>query len=173
MLPAASPASSARRDERFCLLFFRVTLESGRSACVAILTILRAENCFAMGAYNFKPRFVPFIRNETKRHTIRAKRARPDKPGNTLHLFTGQRTKACRRIGRAICIKVEDIVISASHQVFVDGVELNASEKNALAYCDGFRAGGVPRAFELMMKFWEGRLPFHGDIVHWSKGLTR
>ena len=126
-----------------------------------------------MGAYNFQPRFVPFVRDGSKRHSIRAKRTRPDRPGNMLHLFTRQRTKQCELLGRSVCVKVEDTVISASHQVFVDGVELNADEKNALAYCDGFRSLGVARAFEQMMAFWNGRLPFHGDIIHWSKKLSR
>ena len=85
-----------------------------------------------------------------------------------MHLFTRQRTKRCRKIAIVTCIRVEDIVISASHQVFVDGAELNADEKNALAFCDGFRSLGVPRAFELMMRFWAGRLPFNGDIIHWK-----
>lgn len=124
-----------------------------------------------MGAYNFQKRFVPFIRNGSKRHTIRAKRAHADKPGNTLHLYTGMRTKSCRLLGRSVCVKVEEIVISAAHQVFVDGVELNADEKNALAFCDGFRARGMEHAFEEMMAFWNGRLPFTGDILHWSKQM--
>ena len=41
-----------------------------------------------MGLYNFKSQFVPAILSGTKTHTIRAVRANPDKPGNTLHLYT-------------------------------------------------------------------------------------
>ena len=126
-----------------------------------------------MGLYNFQLRFAPFIRNGTKRHTIRAKRAYPDKPGNILHLYVGLRHKSATLLGRSPCIRVEDVVISAAHQVFVDGVELSASEKNALAFCDGFRSRGVEHAFEEMMEFWDGRLPFTGDIIHWSKELRR
>lgn len=126
-----------------------------------------------MGLYNFKPRFVPYVENGTKRHTIRAKRKHPDEPGDTTHLYTGLRTKAARLLGRSLCIKVEDIRISAAQQVFVDGVELNLDEKNALAFCDGFRSLDVGHAFEEMMEFWTGRLPFTGDIVHWSKQLVR
>ena len=49
-----------------------------------------------MGLYNFQARFVPFILNGAKTHTIRAIRTNPDKPGNTLHLYTGLRQKGAR-----------------------------------------------------------------------------
>jgi hypothetical protein len=122
-----------------------------------------------MGLYNFKERFAPFVLDGTKRHTIRAKRKHPDKPGDMIHRYTGLRTKQAKLLGRSECVRVEEIRVSASQQVFVDGVELNADEKNALAYCDGFRSRGMPHAFEEMMEFWEGRLPFVGDIIHWRK----
>lgn len=126
-----------------------------------------------MGAYNFQQRFAPFVRNGSKRHTIRGKRKHPDRPGDTVHLFTKQRSKDCELLGRSICVKVEDIFISAAQQVFVDGVELNLDEKNALAWCDGFRGGDIRNAFAAMMTFWDGRLPFHGDIIHWSRQLVQ
>jgi hypothetical protein len=126
-----------------------------------------------VGLYNFKKRFAPFVLDGTKRHTIRAKRKHPDKPGNIVHLYTGLRTRRAKLLGRSICIKVEEIRISAAQQVFIDGVELNLDEKNALAFCDGFRSRGIEHAFEEMMGFWEGRLPFTGDIIHWSKQLVR
>ena len=60
-------------------------------------------------------------------------------------------------------------------------VELDDAEKDALAWRDGFRAlirdvrdlrrMGVPRyagSFEAMMQFWDGRLPFEGQIYHWD-----
>jgi hypothetical protein len=122
-----------------------------------------------VGLYNFKKRFAPFVLDGTKRHTIRAKRKHPTKVGDAVHLYTGLRTKQAQLLGRSVCVRVEEIRISGSQQVFVDGVELNADEKNALAYCDCFRSRGVPRAFEEMMEFWEGRLPFVGDIIHWRK----
>lgn len=126
-----------------------------------------------MGLYNFKKRFAPFVRDGTKRHTIRAKRKHPDKPGNTVHLYYGLRTKSVELLGRSICVKVEEIQVSAGQQVFIDGVELNLDEKNALAFCDGFRSRGVSGAFDEMMAFWNGRLPFTGDIIHWSKQLVQ
>lgn len=91
--------------------------------------------CFqksGMGLYNFQARFVPFILAGAKTHTIRAVRANPDKPGNTLHLYTGLRHKGARLLMRVPCVKVEEIEIDAcGHEcncdpfVAIDGVELN------------------------------------------------
>lgn len=74
-----------------------------------------------MGLYNFQPRFAPRIRAwaaspdapDAKGHTIRAPRkgGREDKPGNTMYLYTGLRTKAAKRIIAPVtCAKVESVV---------------------------------------------------------------
>jgi hypothetical protein len=52
-------------------------------------------------------------------------------------------------------------------------VTLVPDEANALAWADGFRplASTVDDpmdAFGLMMRFWDGRLPFEGSINHWN-----
>lgn len=49
-----------------------------------------------MGLYNFQERFVAAILAREKRHTIRGLRAHPDEPGDTMHLYTGLRTKKSR-----------------------------------------------------------------------------
>jgi hypothetical protein len=123
-----------------------------------------------MGLYNFQSRFVPFILAGEKTHTIRATRSNPDKPGNTLHLYTGLRHKGAQLLMRAPCLKVEEIEIDAcGHEcncdpfVSIDGVELSASERDALAKRDGF-----PDGFNQMLEFWAGRLPFKGQIIHWK-----
>jgi hypothetical protein len=123
-----------------------------------------------MGLYNFQERFVPKILSGEKQHTIRAVRANPDKPGNTLHLYTGLRQKGARLLMRVPCIAVEEIEIDAcGHEcncdplVVIDGTELDEKEMEALAVRDGFDN------FAEMMKFWDGRLPFRGHIIHWRK----
>ena len=78
-----------------------------------------------MGLYNFKEMFVPFIRDGTKTHTIRAVRALPDVPGNTMHLYTGLRHPGAELIGRVPCIKVEPIRITWDHVVIIGGVKLD------------------------------------------------
>jgi len=115
---------------------------------------------------------VPHIRSKRKRHTIRAKRKRPIKPGETLYLYTGMRTKQCEKIiPPVVCAKVDDITIQQGpnmkflpddFRVFVEGQRLDKSECEALAYADGFDS------FADMMKFWDGRVPFSGDIIHWK-----
>jgi hypothetical protein len=120
-----------------------------------------------MGLYNFQRRFIPFILSGEKTHTIRARRANPDKPGNTLHLYTGLRQKGAKPLLRVPCVKVEEISINsrsgdpAHCRVEIDGQFLDRSEKEALARRDGFKD------FAEMLDFWEGRLPFKGHIIHW------
>lgn len=121
-----------------------------------------------MGLYNFQKRFVPFILDGRKTHTIRGVRANPDKPGNTLHLYTGLRQKGATLLMRVLCVKVEEIEIrdgifgDENHAaVSIDGASLDRSEREALAVRDGFAD------FEQMIQFWRGRLPFKGHVIHW------
>ena len=131
-----------------------------------------------MGLYGFKKRFVPFILEGSKTHTIRALRAHPTKVGDICHCYTGLRQKGATLLGRWPCVKVETFLMQLSpdgrHQVFVDGVQLSPDECNALAYRDGFRERGQDSAFELMLEFWEERdLPFEGTIDHWRYSASK
>lgn len=80
-----------------------------------------------MGLYNFKPRFVPFIKSGRKKHTIREERADGwvESPGNEMYLYTGLRTKKARRFAVVICAKVQSIRIA---WVFNYGDRRNADE---------------------------------------------
>lgn len=123
-----------------------------------------------MPALNFKRQFEPHIRSKRKLHTIRAKRKRPIKTGDKLYLYTGMRTKSCQKIMDTVCVKVEDVRIwevrgevpEDNFRIAVDGVGLEKDECQSLARADGFES------FAEMMKFWDGRLPFSGDIIHWK-----
>lgn len=136
-----------------------------------------------MGLYNFEKRFVPFILAGTKKHTIRAVRAHPDKPGNTLHLYTGLRQKGAKLLMRVPCVKVEEIEIRGftlhgDAGVMINGQELTVDEREALAERDGFRKVpikgkngkiiGYLTAWAEMLQFWNGRLPFKGHVIHWK-----
>jgi hypothetical protein len=118
-----------------------------------------------MGIYNFQQRFVPMIMAGRKTHTIRARRANPDKPGNTLHLYTGLRRPGAALLMRVPCTAVEEIEIGITpgngRVVRINGVALDHTESDALAKRDGFKD------FSDMMAFWDGRLPFKGQIIHW------
>lgn len=119
----------------------------------------------------FKERFVERILAGEKRHTIRATRKIPPRVGEVCHCYTGLRQKGARLLGRWPCIKVEEIEIlpwnihdkRARSGVFIGGQNLSADERDALAIRDGF-----PGGFPDMMRFWDGRLPFTGVIIHWD-----
>jgi hypothetical protein len=117
-----------------------------------------------MPALNFKQQFRAKIESGFKRHTIRAERAIPIERGDALHLYTGMRTKACELIFRTRCTRVQAIEIDASTSAMVriDGVLLDASEREELAQHDGFDN------WDQMLAFWEGRLPFKGQMIHWK-----
>src|ERR1017187_7088858 len=120
-----------------------------------------------MALYNFQKRFVPKILSGEKRHMIRAKRTRATKRGEMLHLYTGLRHKGARLLMRVRCTRVQEIeikpgLVPAYSQVWIDGEWLSIEEFELLARCEGFTS-----RFE-MLQFWEGRLPFVGDIIHWK-----
>jgi hypothetical protein len=60
-------------------------------------------------------------------------------------------------------VKVEEILILETIGVLIEKQRLSPDECEALARRDGFEN------FSEMMKFWDGRLPFRGTIIHWRK----
>lgn len=76
-----------------------------------------------MALLNFQKQFADLIEAGTKRQTIRAARKYPIKVGDKLYLYTGLRTKYCRKLktkfdkidekGKTfvICKSVQDIII--------------------------------------------------------------
>lgn len=55
-----------------------------------------------MSAINFSAEFAPLVESGVKTQTIR-QGARQIKQGDALQLYTGQRTKNCRKLRDAIC----------------------------------------------------------------------
>lgn len=52
-----------------------------------------------MPAYNFRKQFAPLVESGQKRQTIRTiGKRRHARAGEPLQLYTGQRTKACRKL---------------------------------------------------------------------------
>ncbi len=64
-----------------------------------------------MPAINFKAQFASDVELGIKRQSIRPRGKRVYKVGDKLTLYTGQRTKACRKLGTAIISEVFDIDI--------------------------------------------------------------
>lgn len=66
-----------------------------------------------MPAINFKKQFAPAVESGEKRQTIRARRqdGRDPVAGQTLYLYTGIRTKGCRKLGEVTCKETQQITI--------------------------------------------------------------
>lgn len=134
-----------------------------------------------MVAYSFKKRFVDPIRVglssvslsfdcPPKRQTIRAiGKRRHARPGETLQLYTGMRTRQCEKIGDARCISVERIVIKVPRDdawlavKMGDAPSFEAGDDFAIA--DGFQN------INDMWLFWfdaHGPGNFEGVLIKWE-----
>lgn len=117
-----------------------------------------------MPLLGFKKQFAPLIESGAKRQTIRAKRKDGKNPhiGERLHLYTGLRTKSCRKLGEATCINVQEIAIFAAG-IVLSGVWLSTNDQECLARADGFDDFGK------MSDFFEKEhgLPFWGLLIEW------
>jgi hypothetical protein len=120
----------------------------------------------------FKRRFALFVWEGSKTHTIRNYgNRRAFRIGDRCDCYVDPRHKTMALLGRWECVKVEDIRIDSNWQVWIEGQKLSGDERNALALRDGFRdwqEQGFESPFLQMMAFWSGRLPFHGQIIHWK-----
>jgi len=117
-----------------------------------------------MPTINFKKQFISLIESGKKKQTIRLLRKRKIKVGDPLYLYTGQRTKYCRKIREVICKSVDEIKINYK------GVYIN---KKMTYYClehldifailDGFTD------WTEMIKWFEDThgLPFEGILIKW------
>jgi len=134
-----------------------------------------------MPLLGFKARFAPMVENGVaaaarraipnegqpiKRQTIRALRkdGRDPAPGDTLHLYTGLRTKQARLLGEVRCRAVTTLRIDRSgSRVRRDGRVLDRAATLRLARADGF----VDR--ESMIDFVQKMhgLPFEGLLIRW------
>lgn len=79
-----------------------------------------------MPLINFKKQFATAVAMGSKCQTIRKTRKIPIKKGDTLHLYSGLRTKEREKLLVAKCKSVQDIVIE------VDKMELESPDKDVL-----------------------------------------
>ncbi len=137
-----------------------------------------------MPALNFKKEFAALIESGQKTQTIRRPRKRPIKPGDMLYLYTGMRTKGCRKLGEAECISIEELIIFRNMPILTEILNSGGSQNKGeyggayignngigimdletLAYEDGFASG-----YELGLFFFKQYgLPFCGDLIKWKK----
>lgn len=115
-----------------------------------------------MVAINFQRNFADDIRAGRKTQTIR-KTARA-KTGDTLQLYTGQRTKECSLIGTATCAICEPITIAEDY-VSAGMFRLPSGDAEHIAKIDGFKNLAAMRDW---FRDRYGALPFDGYRIMWS-----
>lgn len=127
---------------------------------------------FVMPAYNFQPQFAALVESGQKRQTIR-QTDKGAKPGATAYLYTGMRTKGCRKLGEGTITDVLPIQIGRNgcgepYATIVgpDGVSrwVVHDDLAALAAADGFSNAAE-------MTQWFDRqygLPFAGYLHQWE-----
>lgn len=122
-----------------------------------------------MPALNFQARFAPLVESGKKCQTIRKHRndGRDPKPGDVLYLYTGMRTKKCRKLAEVRCTSVTEIRMGYLFSISIDrGLgfhPLNKRQRRELAKRDGFHDAG------LMLTWFDKTysLPFEGLLIRW------
>ena len=120
-----------------------------------------------MPAYSFQAQFAPLVESGEKRQTIRAiGKRRHAHPGERLQLYTGMRTKACRKLVTPdpVCTFAGSVYIChgiGSPAVTVE--DKGEVSPDAFARADGFAD------FDAMLEWFEKThgLPFVGVLIRW------
>lgn len=90
-----------------------------------------------MVALNFSPQFADDVERRVKTCSIRI--TRRANVGDRLQLFTGQRTKECRKLSAEdpVCVRVEHVAIRP-HSLTIGDRTQTPDERDAFAKLDGF-----------------------------------
>lgn len=122
-----------------------------------------------MVAYNFQSRFAELVRTGQKTQTIRAPRkdGRHAKVGDRLQLYTGMRTRHCRKLVEPdpVCIAVRPIHIN-NGAIWLDGsaAPLRADAAMEMAIADGFSCIADFLSFFVKTHGY----PFDGYLIQWA-----
>jgi hypothetical protein len=110
----------------------------------------------------FQDKILTGAKRQTIRQTARCR------PGDTLHLYTGLRTKQCRLLGTAICTRVEPVQITETP---VRAIILNNRRTLRGAAANGFAAADGFDSLDDLLGFFRDkyRLPFSGMVISWSQ----
>jgi hypothetical protein len=115
-----------------------------------------------MTAFSFKPVFVPKILAGEKLSTIRS--TRRCNVGDTMQLYTGLRTKKCKKIMDVVCIGVAPIRISKSEIWKIGKTEGNV-RPSPLFFNEQEGFSNVHEMIDFFRK--EHGLPYNGWIHAW------
>jgi hypothetical protein len=119
-----------------------------------------------MVAFNFKAQFADDVETGRKRQTIRAQRRA--NVGDQLQLYTGMRTKKCRKLRDTTCLDVAPVIIGVDPfgrlRVIVGEREIRGGRLDLFVKADGFA-----RRMDMRDFFAEQYgLPFNGWLIKWS-----
>lgn len=120
-----------------------------------------------MPVLNFQKRFAPLIESGEKRQTIRAIRKDGKNPrvNQVLFLYTGMRTKGCRKLGEEVCRQSWPVYMDKQDNgiidIFINGDVLKSEQVEQLAKEDGFES------VDDFFSFFEDRIPFRGYLIKW------
>ena len=117
-----------------------------------------------MALINFQKQFADDVESGKKRQTIRKQRKRPFRIGDTLHLYTGLRSKKARKLGIEKCKWVDQIRIYWNAIRFDQRWGLSFKrELDEFAQADGFKN------FEEMRDWFNKThgIPFRGTLIKW------
>ena len=115
-----------------------------------------------MVALNFQPQFADDVAAGRKTQTIR--RSARAKAGQRLQLYTGQRTKACRKLAEAVCIDCGYVGLTERGISLWDASRYPGN-KDDFARADGFES------YAAMWKWFSERYKtnsFTGYIIRWK-----
>jgi hypothetical protein len=114
-----------------------------------------------MVAFNFSPQFVADVEAGRKTQTIR--RTSRANAGQAIQLYTGQRTKQCRKLGDAVCIDSTYVGLTARGVTLGDTSRF-PGDQDGFARADGFAD------YAAMWKWFSERYEtnsFTGYITRW------
>lgn len=115
-----------------------------------------------MVAINFSPQFADAVEDGCKTQTIRQK-ARA-KAGQALQLYTGQRTKDCRKLAEAVCIDCTYVGLT-ERGVTLGDTSRFPGDRDDFARADGFRD------YAEMWAWFSARYEtnsFTGHVIRWT-----
>jgi len=119
-----------------------------------------------MPAYNFKSIFAEPVRSGIKYTTIRQVRVHPTKPGDTLYLYMGLRTKQAELLRTSICQAVTPISITPKDGFILDGHRLTTREKDDLCQLDTAGLWTYPEFTDFFRLTYGPR--FYGELIRWE-----
>lgn len=118
-----------------------------------------------MPALNFKPQFADLVSSGQKTQTIRQVRKHPIKVGDSLWLYTGMRTKACRPLADAVVTEVARIEIDfTGGYILVNGKQVGFNAIRRFVKKDGFDS--ISDFWQFFKKQYNDPI-FHGVLIKW------